>query len=85
MQKLQDELEAIKQSSLEKDKRVEELTDYIGKAAADREQIIHTYTSYGQQVSIKGFLFYSNRHTNKTSTSYLLADSSNRKVDIGIE
>lgn len=49
-QELQEQLEAAKQSNSEKDKRVEELTDYIGKAAADREQIIHTYTSYGQQV-----------------------------------
>merc|ERR1719423_537430 len=45
---LQDELDALK---ISKETREKELTDYIGKAAADREQIIHTYTSYGQQLT----------------------------------
>ena len=46
-----EEVERLVRENQEHVKRVEELTAYIQKATQDREQIIHQYTSYSQQLT----------------------------------
>ena len=62
---------------ISKETREKELTDYIGKATADREQIIHSYTSYGQQLTTEIEKLTSEVNANKMENHRLQVGSQN--------
>ena len=62
---------------ISKETREKELTDYIGKATADREQIIHSYTSYGQQLTTEIEKLTSEVNANKMENHRLQVGSPN--------